>query len=457
MVMNVRLMRCWLLMGLVFVHAQAQGEVLDTQWQNIGPTPIHYGFGGGWISGVPDPVNSIVPTDPKGVYERYFSPNPGTTGVDAVRVGLGGLTDANDDMTFQVVVYDDNGFGEPGTLIGGSPLQSPTALGVPQNDPATNEFAEFWIDLPTDPIPTTSSFHVGVEIFPGGAGDVLVVTTSCLGPPDCPVAEGESDASNHIFTTGFGYENLLTVYGADFDVNIVPRMIEPGIISGLAWLDRNGNGVYDPGPPANETPINDLVVYLDENANQIKDPGEPESTTTQGVYAFYCLAGGGYSVALDAPTIPSGVLLTTGMNPTAVSLVTNQVIYDLNFGFSPILDLSIDDVVQNEGDTGTTVFDFTVNLTFPGLDPIEVGYATGDGTAEVGSDYIAASDVLTFAPGEQQKIVSIDVLTDQLYEGDEDFQLILSNPVNASIADGTATGTILDDDDVIFADGYDGD
>ncbi|WP_223786570.1 Calx-beta domain-containing protein [Marinicella meishanensis] len=455
--MKAGLLWCNLLLMWVADQAWSQCGELDTQWENIGPTPINYGFGGGWISGVPDPVNSVLPTDPKGVYERYFSPNPGVTGVDAVRVGLGGLTDANDDMTFQVMVYDDDGFGAPGAFLGGTSSISPTVLGVPQNDPTTNEFAEFWIDLPTNPIPTTGAFHVGVEIFPGGADDVLVVTTSCLGPPGCPVAEGEADESNHIFTTGFGYENLLTVYGADFDINIVPRLIEPANIGGLVWLDRNGNGVNDPAPPANETPIDDLVVYLDENGNNIKDPGEPESTTAQGLYAFNCLAGGNYAVALDAPTIPSGVLLTTGMNPTLVSLASNQTIDDLNFGFSPILDLSIDDVTLLEGDAGTTAFDFTVNLSFPGLDPIDVSYATADGSALAGTDYFAVSDALTFAPGEQQKTITVDVLGDQLYEGDETFQVQLSNPVNANIADGSATGTILDDDDVIFANGFGGD
>lgn len=444
--------RLILLVGLLG-RAHAECEVLDAQWLTPKPTPVFYPFGGGWITGVQDPVNSVLPTDPKGVYERYFSPNPGVTGVDAVRVGLGGLTDANDDMTFHVVVYDDDGFGAPGALLGGVNQLSPTALGVP----GPNAYAELWIDLPTNPVPTTASFHVGVEMFPGGQEDQLIVITSCLGPSDCPFAQGENDASNHIFTTGFAYENLQTVYGADFDVNIIPRLIEPAIISGLSWLDRNGNGVYDPDPPANETPIDGLVVYLDENANNIKDPGEPESTTTDGLYAFNCLDAGNYAVALDAPTIPSDVLLTTGMDPSAVSLATNQVIDDLDFGFSPILALSIDDVTLNEGDAGTTVFDFNVNLTHPGLDPIEVGYATLDGTAAAGTDYLAASDSVIFNPGEQQKSIAIDVITDQLYEGDEDFQVILNNPVNASIADDSATGTILDDDDVIFVDGFGGD
>ncbi len=197
-------------------------DTLTTQWENVGPTVITYGFGGGWITGVQDPVNSVLPTDPKGVYERYFTPNPGVTQVGAIRVGLGGLNDADADMRFQVSVYDDDGAGAPGALLGGRGGLDPTALGVP----GIGFFTEFWVPLFNAQTPTTGTFHVAVEIFPGDATDSLIVMSSCLGPPGCPVAEGEADASNHIFTTGFGFENLLTIYGADFDVDIIPMLGE---------------------------------------------------------------------------------------------------------------------------------------------------------------------------------------------------------------------------------------
>ena len=197
-------------------------DTLTTQWETPTPTIITYGFGGGWIAGVPDPTNSVLPTDPKGVYESYFSPNPGTTPIGAVRVGLGSLYDPNDDMTFQVTVYDDDGAGAPGTVLGGRGGLSPTQLGVP----GAGFYNDFWIPLFTPLVPTTSQFHVGVEIFPGDAADTLVVMTSCLGPTGCPTAQGENDASNTIWSSGFGYENLLTVYGADFDVDIIPMLGE---------------------------------------------------------------------------------------------------------------------------------------------------------------------------------------------------------------------------------------
>lgn len=195
-------------------------DTLNTQWITPTPTSSNYGFGGGWISGVPDPVNSNSATDPKGVFERFTSSDPGVLMVNSVQVGLGYLKDTDNNMTFGVNVYDDNGSGIPGTLVGGISGISPVSTGVP----GFNQFDDFWISLPPNTIPTTGTFHIGIIITPGDASDTLCVESSCLGPVACSSAEGENDGSNHIYTSGFGYENLLSVYGADFDFHIIPVM-----------------------------------------------------------------------------------------------------------------------------------------------------------------------------------------------------------------------------------------
>lgn len=190
-------------------------DTLDTQWETPTPTPSVYGFGTGNLTGVPDPDNGVGAGDLKGMYEMFFTPNPGVTQVGAVRVGLGSLLDADDDMVFQVVVFDDDGFGGPGAVLGGVGGISPTGLGVP----AGLSFNEFWIPLNNAVTPTTGTFHVGVEIIPGDATDELVVISSADG-------EGEGDQSNHLWTPSFGYENLEVVYGIDFDLDIVPMLGE---------------------------------------------------------------------------------------------------------------------------------------------------------------------------------------------------------------------------------------
>ncbi len=77
---------------------------------------------------------------------------------------------------------------------------------------------------------------------------------------------------------------------------------------------------------------------------------------------------------------------------------------------------------------------------------VSVEYATADGTAGEGSDYAARSGTLIFAPGTVQRVVSVPVYGDKGVEPDETFRLQLSNPANASLADGQASATILNDD-----------
>ena len=65
--------------------------------------------------------------------------------------------------------------------------------------------------------------------------------------------------------------------------------------------------------------------------------------------------------------------------------------------------------------------------------PVQVDYATSDGTAHAGSDYRAASGTLTFRPGETAKTISVQVLEDSHNEGDElyDAHAIQPAPVAA--------------------------
>lgn len=108
--------------------------------------------------------------------------------------------------------------------------------------------------------------------------------------------------------------------------------------------------------------------------------------------------------------------------------------------------IRINDVTVTEGDTGTTNAVFTVGLSQAFGQNVTVRWATANGTAASGSDYRAASGTLTFAPGETSKTVSVAVIGDFRLEATETFQVRLSSPTNATIADNTGVATILDTD-----------
>jgi hypothetical protein len=102
-----------------------------------------------------------------------------------------------------------------------------------------------------------------------------------------------------------------------------------------------------------------------------------------------------------------------------------------------------------EGNTGTTTLSFAVRLSAASALPVTVAYTTSDGSAASPGDYASAHGSLTFAPGETGKTISVGAVADLAIEPDETFTVTLSDPVNATIATGTATGTITNDDTAV--------
>jgi hypothetical protein len=134
------------------------------------------------------------------------------------------------------------------------------------------------------------------------------------------------------------------------------------------------------------------------------------------------------------------VNLSTPTNATIIDSLAVGTIHD----DEP--QISTNDVTVTEGNTGTVNATFTVSLSVAYDVAVSVHYATHDGSAIVGSDYIATSGDVTFAAGETCKTITIAVLGDRLGERTETFQVILSAPTNAAIIDNLGIGTILDNE-----------
>jgi len=77
---------------------------------------------------------------------------------------------------------------------------------------------------------------------------------------------------------------------------------------------------------------------------------------------------------------------------------------------------------------------------------VSVAYNTANGSATAGQDYDATSGRVTIYPGGTSVTVSVTTNGDNAVEPDETFTLGLSAPTNATLADTSATGTILNDD-----------
>ena len=112
---------------------------------------------------------------------------------------------------------------------------------------------------------------------------------------------------------------------------------------------------------------------------------------------------------------------------------------------------AVADAEANEADG---YMDFTVKLRRPPVvgSPLligaEVDYATADGTAVAGEDYTHTTGTLTFGADQEEATVRVPLIDDNVEDDGETFKLLLSNPTGATIADGEATGTIRNTEDL---------
>jgi hypothetical protein len=113
-------------------------------------------------------------------------------------------------------------------------------------------------------------------------------------------------------------------------------------------------------------------------------------------------------------------------------------------------DISITDVSEFEGDSGSQNFDFVVSLSNPSNEEITLDVFTVDGTATEPGDYTAVlTTPLTFTTaGPLMQTVSVSVNGDLDPELDETFTVMLDNVVGNGIGsvDDMGLGTILDDE-----------
>jgi predicted extracellular nuclease len=177
-------------------------------------------------------------------------------------------------------------------------------------------------------------------------------------------------------------------------------------------------------------------------SGQLIDEGE----TT---YIFDVLVNGDTDIEADETfkVVLSNASGATIIDDTGIGTITND-----DF---PTYSLSIDDVSELEGDSGTTIFSFTVSLSNPApAGGVSFDIATADNTALVAEDDYEANEILGALIDEGETSYTFDVIVygDTDVEPDETFYVNLSNATVATIMDGQGVGTIQNDDLGIWID-----
>ncbi|TRU97548.1 MAG: hyalin, partial [Microcystis wesenbergii Mw_QC_S_20081001_S30D] len=148
-----------------------------------------------------------------------------------------------------------------------------------------------------------------------------------------------------------------------------------------------------------------------------------------------------FTVTLSNAT--NGATITTA---TATGTIQNDDVA------VPTLTIAATSASQTEGNSGSKAFTFTVTRGDNTTGSNNVDWAvTGSGSNPANATDFAGgllpSGVVSFAPGESSKVITVDVQGDTTVELNENFTVTLSNPTNgATITTATATGTINNDD-----------
>lgn len=154
------------------------------------------------------------------------------------------------------------------------------------------------------------------------------------------------------------------------------------------------------------------------------------------------------TISITINSINSNYINAISLNPIlpVVKIIDNDV-----------TTLRISDAIRiNEGNNGTTQFNFSVTLEKATGDNFTINYTTQDGTTTIiDNDYNETSGVLSFAgTAGETRTVTVFVNGDLKLEGNEDFNFIISGLSNnfnnrLTIPINTSRGTILNDDDGI--------
>jgi len=132
---------------------------------------------------------------------------------------------------------------------------------------------------------------------------------------------------------------------------------------------------------------------------------------------------------------------TGGATIGSIRTADVTIVDDDNGGATPTLTTQIQTVNEADGSA-----DIVVGLSPAAASTVTVRYSTVADTATGGTDYYGTSGILTFGPGETQKIWSVTIVDNTTAEPSESFNARLYNATGAEIAQALTPVTIEDDD-----------
>ncbi len=219
-------------------------------------------------------------------------------------------------------------------------------------------------------------------------------------PPTVTVSDGDAEAGQPV-----GFEVRLSTASAK-TVTVAYATADATADAGDDYTAVSGTLTFAPGDTDRQVQV----------ATAPNSAGEPDETFRLNL------------------SMPDNALLGDGVG-----------VGTIRTGTLPVLRIADARAAEADG-----VMEFTVSLSEASAKEVSIEYATvelaaGSGAATEGDDYEAASGALTIPAGDTSATISVMITDDSEAEFDETFLVDLANPVNASLGDPSAVGTITGD------------
>lgn len=317
---------------------------------------------------------------------------------------------------FRVPSCDASGFGEGNSLIGSTAVE--VDCGLAANAQCTEPLS---ILLPESDFSDTDA----ISLTATGAGGNTSEFSRCYQQnPDFSITV--SNNTNSV-TAGSTTTYSIVARNAGFTPTGSERVRDtfPSACSSVSWTCVGTNG--GSCAPSGSGNINDGTVNL------------PIGARVQ------------YTATCQISATATGDLVNTATISSARTDLTpsNNTDTDTDPIIATELSIGLASVVEGTG--GSTDLLFTVTATPTPQTPVEVNYASSNGTASAGSDYTQVSGTLSFASGTASRVIRVPVVTDNVVEANETLTMTLSAPSNAAIDVAAATGTLRNDDSAILS------
>ena len=361
----------------------------------------------------------LIPDDlRRGKYFEYAAENDEDNEVFTISVSsLENVTTENSARTYRIIDND----GAPNIFINNARVTEGGSVEIPINLSNASE-----LDVSVDFVTTDVTAKAGTD-YQASSGTLVISAGDTVGVISITTTDDQLDEEDKSFTLTLSNPQNAELYRSSIDIEIFDNDETP-IVTAASQVNEEGETVVITFALSDESGRDISFNYATKDGAALAGS---DYTSQNGSITF---AAGESIKTLNIATLDDA--FDENRENFTVSL-SNPV--NVELGIS-VIQIALDDnddeptvsitgsSVSESANSATAV----ISLSSASGKAINVSYSTNEtNSAEAIRDYIPVSSSITFAPGETQKTINIDLVNDTIREASETFEVSLGSILNA--------------------------